>query len=268
MVYMGNRADEIRKQIAKRNRGRSHPIKRGDTNHTNPSYLLPSDEERYGVERYSSYEMGPPPSDSGHPLFKKETFIMKILGAGILVLFTAIIFKSPAPIFDKAEAVVGKSMEQEFQFASISSWYEEQFGKPLALLPNNSEKATDSNPAEEKQEYSVPASTKVVENFKSNGQGIMLETGLGEEVTAMKGGTVIFAGKKDNLGNTVIIQHEDKTESWYGHLESVEVAQYEQVEKGSYVGKVSDNNDISGEFYFAIKMGGNFIDPIQVISFD
>jgi stage IV sporulation protein FA len=265
---MGNRADDIRKQIAKRNRGRSHPVKRGGTKDTNPSYLLPSDEERYGGERYSSYEMGPPPSDSGHPLFKKETFMMKILGAGILVLFTAIIFKSPAPIFDKAETVVERSMGQEFQFASISSWYEEQFGKPLALLPSSSKEVTDSNLAQEKQEYSVPASIKVVENFKSNGQGIMLETGLNEEVAAMKGGTVIFAGKKDDLGNTVIIQHEDKTESWYGHLESIEVAQYEQIEKGNYVGKVSDNNDVSGEFYFAIKMGGDFIDPIQVIPFE
>ncbi len=261
---MGNRADEIRKQIAKRNRLKNVTSKGGKSG----SYFLPSDEERYAsLERYSSFEGGPPP-EGMHPLFKKETFMLKILGAGIMVLFTAIIFKSQAPVFEEAKTVVNKTMENEFQFAAISSWYEGQFGKPLALLPTNSKKEESSSTAS--SEYAVPASGKVVENFKTNGQGIMLQTGVGEEVAAMKGGLIIFAGKKEDLGNTVIIQHDDKSESWYGHLESIEVNQYVHVKKGVPVGKVSSStqNDVSGEFYFAIKKGDTFIDPIQVMSFD
>ncbi|MGR3765203.1 peptidoglycan DD-metalloendopeptidase family protein [Rossellomorea sp. NS-SX7] len=262
---MGNRADEIRKRIAKRKKTNKMTNQRG---YTNGSYFLPSDEERYGAERYSSYEGGPPP-EGFHPLFKKETFMMKILGAGIMVLITAIMFKSPSPVFDEAKSVVNRTMETEFQFAAISSWYEDQFGKPLALLPGGTEDK-DSSSVVNTEEYARPASGKVVENFKANGQGIMLETGFGEDVAAMKGGLIIFAGKKDKLGNTVVIQHEDKSESWYGHLESIEVNQYEYVDKGSAVGKVSTSgeSDVSGEFYFAIKMGDEFIDPIQVISFD
>ncbi|WP_175990881.1 M23 family metallopeptidase [Bacillus sp. Marseille-Q1617] len=262
---MGNRADEIRKRIAKRKKTNKMTTQRG---YPNNSYLLPSDEERYGAERYSSFEGGPPP-EGFHPLFKKETFMMKILGAGIMVLITAIMFKSPSPVFDEAKTVVNRTMETEFQFAAISSWYEDQFGKPLALLPGGTEEK-DSSSADTTKEYARPASGKVVENFKTNGQGIMLETGFGEDVAAMKGGLIIFAGKKDKLGNTVVIQHEDKSESWYGHLESIEVNQYEFVDKGSAVGKVSTSgeSDVSGEFYFAIKMGDEFIDPIQVISFD
>jgi stage IV sporulation protein FA len=264
MVFMGNRADEIRKRIAKRKKTNSMTSQRG---YTQSSYFLPSDEERYGSERYSSFEGGPPP-EGFHPLFKKETFIMKILGAGIMVLITAIMFKSPSPVFDEAKTVVNRTMDNEFQFAAISSWYEDQFGKPLALLPGS---AKDIDPSKvNTEEFARPASGKVVENFKTNGQGIMLETGFGEDVAAMKGGLIIFAGKKDKLGNTVVIQHKDKSESWYGHLESIDVNQYEYVDKGSAVGKVSTSgeSDVSGEFYFAIKMGDEFIDPIQVISFD
>ncbi|MCR8850117.1 M23 family metallopeptidase [Rossellomorea sp. SC111] len=258
---MGNRADEIRKRIAKRKK------MGGAGSGDNPSYFLPTDEERYGMERQTSFEGGPPPAGV-HPLFKKETFMLKILGAGIMVLVTAIMFKSPSPAFTDARTVVMKTMDTEFQFAAISTWYEDQFGKPLALLP-----ASDSgkeSASEQSAEYARPASGKVVENFKTNGQGIMLQTVLGEDVTAMKGGLVLFAGKKEELGNTVVIQHADKSESWYGNLESIDVKQYESIKKGSLVGKVSSSSqdESTGEFYFAIKMGDEFIDPIQVMSFD
>jgi stage IV sporulation protein FA len=267
MVFMGNRADEIRKRIAKRKRTTNKvTTQRG---YSNSSYFLPSDEERYGSERYSSFEGGPPP-EGFHPLFKKETFMMKILGAGIMVLITAIMFKSPSPVFDEAKTVVNRTLETEFQFAAISSWYEEQFGKPLALLPGGTEEKNAASEEVSTEEYARPVSGKVIENFKTNGQGIMLETEFGEDVAAMKGGLIIFAGKKEELGNTVVIQHKDKSESWYGHLESIDVNQYEYVDKGAAVGKVSTSgeSDVSGEFYLAIKMGDEFIDPIQVISFD
>ncbi|MBW3111863.1 M23 family metallopeptidase [Bacillus sp. MCCB 382] len=258
---MGNRADEIRKRIAKRKKmGNSSPSEHS-------SYFLPTDEERYGMERQASFEGGPPP-EGMHPLFKKETFMLKILGAGIMVLITAIMFKSPSPVFNEAKSYVTKTMDTEFQFAAISTWYEDQFGKPLALLPASD---TDKESAStQSAEYVRPASGKVVENFKTNGQGIMLQTVLGEDVTAMKGGLIIFAGKRDELGNTVVIQHADQSESWYGNLESIDVKQYEKIEKGSLVGKVSSSSqdDATGEFYFAIKMGDEFIDPIQVMSFD
>ncbi|BCB04989.1 M23 family metallopeptidase [Bacillus sp. KH172YL63] len=254
---MGNRADEIRRRIAKRKK----------VSGQNPSFYLPTDEERYGMERPASFEGGPPP-EVMHPLFKKETFMLKILGAGIMVLVTAIMFKSPSPVFDEAKSVVTKTMDTEFQFAAISTWYEDQFGKPLALLPTS--ETGGENASGQSAEYARPASGKVVENFKTNGQGIMLETVLGEDVTAMKGGLIIFAGKKEEFGNTVVIQHADQSESWYGNLESIDVKQYEKIEKGSLVGEVSTSsqNDGTGEFYFAIKMGDTFIDPIQVMSFD
>ena len=68
----------------------------------------------------------------------------------------------------------------------------------------------------------------------------------------------------------MVIQHADKSESWYGNLESIDVKQYESIKKGSAVGKVSSSSqdEATGEFYFAIKMGDEFIDPIQVMSFD
>ncbi|WP_205169301.1 M23 family metallopeptidase [Bacillus pakistanensis] len=257
---MGNRADEIRKRIAKRKK-----MNTAQASNTSGRMLLPTDEERYGGERFSTYE-SPPPSQGGHPLFNKEVFILKILGAGIMVLLTAIMYKNPSPIFQDARGYVEKTMESEFQFAAVSNWYEDQFGKPLALLPLGGEKNKQTEAVN--KDFALPASAKVVENFESNGKGIMIET-KGETVDAMKGGLIIFAGKKDDLGNTVVIQHDDKSESWYGHLESIDVNQYEKVKSGVKVGTVKgDDSAETGEFYFAIKKGDTFVDPIQVISFE
>ncbi|RIW37689.1 M23 family peptidase [Bacillus salacetis] len=258
---MGNRADEIRKRIARRKRMSNNT----SSSSLSRNMLLPADEERYGGERFSSYEGGP--SEGGHPLFSKEFFILKILGASVLVLCMAILFQNQVPGFDKARSFAEKTMTSEFQFAAVSTWYEDQFGKPLALLP----KGNDAGEAgkTETAEYALPASGKVVENFKSNGQGIMVQTGKGAKVEAMKGGLVIFAGKKDELGQTVIIQHDDKSESWYGSLNTIEVTQYEKVVAGDSVGTVTDEEDTAtGEFYFAIKKEDTFIDPIQVITFE
>ncbi|HJV31861.1 MAG TPA: M23 family metallopeptidase, partial [Bacillales bacterium] len=154
-------------------------------------------------------------------------------------------------------------------FATVTNWYEDKFGKPLALLPFNEKK----QPAEKvsEQEYAVPASGRVVENFVKNGQGVMIETGKGTQVKAINEGMVKFAGNWEGLGKTVIIQHADKTESWYGDLEEIKVNSYEYIEKGKEVGTVSASNSedkTKGSYYFAFKKGDNFIDPIQVIHFE
>jgi stage IV sporulation protein FA len=262
MVYvMNNRADEIKKRIAKRKRERPT----SNLPERKSSSFLMSDDEKYGFERPASYEGGGS-DESNHPLFRKEVFMFKILASICLVLIVGILFKEQNPKLDNARQFVTQTMETDFQFAAISSWYEEQFGSPLALLPVSDDKTTTevNNPVE----YAVPAG-KILESFDVNGQGIMVETGSETTVEAMNEGVVTFAGNKDSLGKTVIIQHRDGSETWYGNLQSIATPLYEYVMTGDEVGKVSDSEDKQkGMFYFAIKQGETFIDPIQVIKFE
>ena len=83
---------------------------------------------------YSTYE-----TESEHPLFKKEYFFFKILASIVLFLIVAVIFKHPSQQLDTTRNYVTKTMNQDFQFASISSWYESTFGKPIAFLPQKEE---------------------------------------------------------------------------------------------------------------------------------
>lgn len=259
---MRSRADEIRQRIARR---RKHKERTETISKADSMLTLPTDEEKYGFNQLISYE-GDGLDEGMHPLFRKEIFFFKILASACLFLGVAILFRNHSAALEPTRNIVKKTMDSEFQFAAVTNWYESKFGKPLALLPFTEKQA--KNKTASTPEYAVPASGKVLENFQKNGQGIMIETGKGVQVKAMNEGIVRFSGVKAGLGKTVIIQHSDKTESWYGNLDKVNVGLYEYIEKGKAIGTVSGStgkDQTKGEFYFAIKKGDHFIDPIQVI---
>ncbi|WP_316571867.1 M23 family metallopeptidase [Neobacillus sp. YIM B06451] len=254
---MSNR-EEIRKRITRRKKERG--LHNRKTTGRKPAAWLAED-DKYGMDGLVTFEVGP--GDEGHPLFRKEVFFFKLLSSAVLFLVIAIVFKSQSPALEPIKNLVVKGFNQDFQFAAATKWYEDKFGKPLALLPEPKEKS------EPHPDFSVPALGKILENFEKNGQGIMIETEKEAPIEAINEGFVTYAGFKEGIGKTVVIQHADKTESWYGNLDSIDVALYEYIDKEKVIGTVGAGEDeLKGEFYFAIKKGGDFIDPIQVIRFE
>ncbi|HAQ08592.1 MAG TPA: peptidase M23 [Bacillus bacterium] len=258
---MSSRTEDMRKRMLKRKKERERMEK------VNHRRLFYSEEERHGFDRIPSYDFGP--DEGSHPLFKKEVFLFKILASACLVLIVAILFRSPSDKAETAQNYIKQTMVQEFQFAAVSDWYENQFGKPLALLPVKNKGEGDSEAVDRHNQYALPASGRILEDFGDNGQRIMIETGKGAGVEAMNEGLVHFVGIKDGFGKTVIVQHADKSETWYGNLDGIEVTLYEYISKGSKVGTAMDSEDgAKGSFYFAIKKGDDFINPVQVIKFE
>nr|WP_263325566.1 M23 family metallopeptidase [Neobacillus sp. Marseille-Q6967] len=266
---MRSTPDEIRRRIAKRKKGsnsKSSPAK-------GPDRLIswPGDDEKHGgFDLYPSYESND--DDGGHPLFKKEVFIFKILASALLFLAIAIMYRENIAALDPAKNFISKTMEQDFKFATVSKWYEDRFGKPLAILPFTEEKPKEEEKNVVEKEPDIPVfSGKILENFEKNGQGIMIETTKGAPVETMNEGIVMFAGTKEGLGKTVIIQHSDQTETTYGNLEEIKVSLYEYIEKEAIIGTASEStgeDKTKGKYYFAVKKGDDFIDPIQVIRFE
>ncbi|MGN1401322.1 MAG: peptidoglycan DD-metalloendopeptidase family protein [Bacillus sp. (in: firmicutes)] len=197
-------------------------------------------------------------ADNGHPLFRKNVILLKVLVAALLFMATAVLFKLPSPKLDGVRATVTAAMEKEMQFAYVSDWYEETFGKPLVFLPADQPK-DGSGSGGFHENYAIPAGATVLETYKENGNGIIIEMGDNRQPVAIQKGIVVFAGKKDETGNTVIIQHSDKSESWYGQLESIDVSMYAAVEKGDQLGTVE------GKLFFGLKKEEAFIDPGKVL---
>lgn len=261
---MRSTPEEIRRRIAKRKREKGSSEKGPEREIT-----WPGEDEKYGFNHFSSYEPGK--DEVVHPLFKKEVFIFKILASAVLFLVIAIMFRENSATFAPAKDFVLKTMEQDFKFATVSKWYEDQFGKPLALLPFSGEENKGEKNVVDKNSVVPVFSGKVLENFEKNGQGIMIETGKGAPVEAMNEGNVMFAGVKEGTGKTVIIQHADQTQTTYGNLDEIKVSLYEFIEAETVVGTASEStgeDKTKGTYYFAIKKGDDFIDPIQVIRFE
>jgi len=256
--------EEIRRRIAKRKKEQGSTTKTPDR-----QMVWPGEDENYGINHITSTGNGG--GDSGHPLFKKEVFFFKILASVLLFLLVAIMFRNHNTTFEPVRDFVTKQMDKDFKFATVSNWYEDKFGKPLALLPFSEDDQAGKKTVVKDPNFSVPAMGKILENFEKNGQGIMIETEKGAAVQSINDGYVTFAGVKEGLGKTVIIQHPDDSTTWYGNLDEIKVNFYEYIEKRTVVGTVSAStgeDKTKGKYYFAIKKGDEFIDPIQVIRFE
>lgn len=113
----------------------------------------------------------------------------------------------------------------------------------------------------------APASGKVQQDFQDNGEGIKVETSS-DKIDSVKEGYVVEVSKDSQTGLTVKVQHADNTYSIYGELKDVDVALYDFVDKGKKLGSIKLDDHNKGVYYFAMKDGDKFIDPIQVISFE
>lgn len=194
-------------------------------------------------------------------------FLLQVVISACIFFAIGIVYQSNDGRIEPAQAVVKGAFEDHFQFAAVSDFFERNFGSPLKLLPD--QRATE--PEAEHLDYAVPASGTIRESFEEDGEGILLETGAGEEVKAVKGGHVLRITAEDHsdLGNMVELQHPDGTTSIYGMLNEVMVQPYDIVKSGAALGTVTEpDNEQSGLFYFAIKQGGNYINPSEVIKFD
>ena len=260
MAYKSS--SDVRRSIAKRRKNRERNYGKYIPEERKRDSILADKELDWGTENLVVYDEGikTPPTKV---FIKKEWMLFQLLASVCLVLVMAIIYRTSAPWTNEARGVISGVYEQEFQFASVVNWFDETIGQPFAFLPENAGKDTGSD-------FSMPASGTIMESFEHNGQGVIVKTAAAASVGTVKEGVVIYAGEKEEYGKTVIIQHADKSESWYGNLESIDVSLYEQVKKGAKLGRVqaSEEEEGKGEFYFALKSEGRFIDPGEVISFE
>ncbi|WP_339160292.1 M23 family metallopeptidase [Bacillus sp. FSL M8-0277] len=259
--------DEYRKKIAQRRKTKQSAAPSKKTTFKKkediPPWVMLTEEEKHSGS--SSFELSShQPKKYQHPLFNPNAFVLKCLLSASLVLFAAISFKGQAGPFQQLKPIITQTFEQDFQFAAANRWFEKTVGNPLAFLTDKKE---DQKDVQANQELAVPASGKVQESFTQNGAGVKIETAA-EAIDSMKEGYVVEVKKKSDTGLTVVVQHADNSYSWYGQLKEANVALYDFVDKGEKIGQISLDDQGKGTYYFAIKQNEQFIDPIQVMTFE
>lgn len=167
-------------------------------------------------------------------------FISKLLITIILTLITLILLKSNNKL---KTFFYNKVYDNNISFATINKWYENHFGSsiPFKELVEKDTKAVFNN----KLEYSKK------EKYLD---GVKLSVDKNYLVPILESGMVAYIGKKEEYGNTVIVQQVNGVDVWYGNINNPNVKLYDYVEKGKLLGDVKNNN-----LYLVFKKDGKVL---------
>lgn len=247
---MSRKLDEIRKNIAKRkfNKRINYTSQKS---HSFGSLL--NDEERFG---YTSH----PFADQGKLGKLKFNFFPKILASVLIFFIVFFLYNDQIPFFSKAKPFVHQVLTEDLPFATVQAWYDEHFATQFVLF------GKDKNNIDYESMNSIPVNGVEISDVKNFEDGVYIEVTEAKNVYPMARGSVIFAGKKRDTGNTIIIQHEDGQKSIYGHLDAIDVFHYQFVQPGQVIGTIKPDEVVGFKnMYFAIQDGTKYIDPLQII---
>lgn len=100
----------------------------------------------------------------------------------------------------------------------------------------------------------------------TNHGAIDIANGYGTPIYASDGGTVTTAGWMGGLGYTVVINHGNGFETYYGHNSSLLVRAGDHVYKGQQIAKMGSTGISTGSHcHFAVKYYGTYVDPLNYL---
>lgn len=97
--------------------------------------------------------------------------------------------------------------------------------------------------------------------------GVDYAAPTGTPVSAVGGGTVLFAGYKGETGKMVRIRHNRGFETYYGHLSSISkrIKEGTKVSQGDIIGYVGSTGLSTGPHLdYRIKLNGKFVNPLKI----
>lgn len=176
-----------------------------------------------------------------------EEVIIKYLRSLIARTLLAIIIFLMLAIFAKTsrvykDLIVTNIYEKNLSFTKIKKLYTKYLGG-ITPLDNVIEK-----------EITVFNESLTYDNQEKYYDGVKLSVDKNYLVPSQIEGMVIYIGKKDNYGNTIIIEGTNDIDIWYGNIDKTAVKLYDYVEKGTYLGTTIDNN-----LYLAYVKNGEFL---------
>lgn len=122
-------------------------------------------------------------------------------------------------------------------------------------------------------------SKKIVSNFgyrrnPFTGRGVEYHSGIdikertGFPVKTTANGTIEFAGWHGGYGKCVIVKHENKMKTLYGHLSEISVKQGEKIESGQIIGKLGNTGRSTGpHLHYEVIKNDEKVNPDDYINF-
>lgn len=118
----------------------------------------------------------------------------------------------------------------------------------------------------------MPLENKVITSYYGSRwntihKGIDFAGNFGDRVSAAINGEVIYAQFNDGgYGNLVILKHDNNMESYYAHMNSVNVKVGDIVQKGDKLGEVGSTGQSTGpHLHFELRVNDEPVDPLNYI---
>ncbi len=117
--------------------------------------------------------------------------------------------------------------------------------------------------------WAWPARGSVVARFKAGDalhKGIKIAARQGSPVYAAEAGKVVYSGSGlIGYGRLIIIKHNDKYLSAYGHNRKLLVKQNQRVKRGQKIAEVGTANDGRALLHFEIRRDGKPVNPLALL---
>jgi murein DD-endopeptidase MepM/ murein hydrolase activator NlpD len=98
-------------------------------------------------------------------------------------------------------------------------------------------------------------------------RGVDFPAAAGTPIHAAQRGSVVVAEELFFSGNTVVIDHGLGVYTFYGHMESLNVAAGDVVEKGALLGKVGATGRVTGpHLHWGLTVNQARVNPLQILS--
>jgi len=114
-----------------------------------------------------------------------------------------------------------------------------------------------------------PAQGRVVAKFKAGdplNKGIKISASEGSEIRAAEAGKVVYSGSGlIGYGQLIIIKHNEKYLSAYGHNRKLLVEQNQRVTKGQKIAEMGRSNDGRPLLHFELRQHGKPINPLALL---
>ncbi|WP_164513396.1 peptidoglycan DD-metalloendopeptidase family protein [Thiosocius teredinicola] len=113
--------------------------------------------------------------------------------------------------------------------------------------------------------WAWPVRGKIVSQFNASDpsrRGIKIGGRIGNTIQAAEGGRVVYSGSGlIGYGRLIIIKHNDKYLSAYGHNRKILVKEGDQVTKGQKIAEMGTANNGDALLHFEIRRDGKPVDP-------
>ena len=91
-------------------------------------------------------------------------------------------------------------------------------------------------------------------NYTPYLNGVKVDISLGESISLIDSGIVVYSGYKEGYGNTVIVQQSNGVDVWYGNIDNVSVNLYDYLTKNTIIGTSNDS------LYLVFQKNGEYLD--------